>query len=67
MRRKTNPPLEPTVRNTPNTLWRQRFAREAMRQISELRQDPEAWQEYLAEADESYLADGIGEETRMGD
>ncbi|MCY3634117.1 MAG: hypothetical protein OXH23_00750 [bacterium] len=51
--------LVATVRDAAEALWRQRFAREAMRQLNELRQDPEAWQEYLAEAEETYVADGI--------
>ena len=41
-------------------LWRQRFANEVMRQLDELRQDPEAWKEYLREAEETHVADGIG-------
>ena len=52
--------LVATVRDAAEALWRQRFAREVMRQLNELRQDPEAWQEYLAEAEETYVADGIG-------
>ena len=52
--------LVATVRDAAEALWRQRFAREAMSQLKELRQDPEAWQEYLAEAEEAYVADGIG-------
>ena len=50
------------VRDAAEALWRQRFAREAMRQISELQKDPKAWEEYLAEAEETYVADGIGRE-----
>lgn len=51
--------LVATVRDAAEALWRQRFAREVMRQLNELRQDPEAWQEYLAEAEETCVADGI--------
>ena len=51
--------LVATVRDAAEALWRQRFASEVMRQLNELRQDPEAWQEYLAEAEETYVADGI--------
>lgn len=51
--------LVATVRDAAEALWRQRFAREVMRQLNELRQDPEAWQEYLAEAEDTYVADGI--------
>ena len=52
--------LVATVRDAAEALWRQRFAREVMRQLNELRQDPQAWQEYLAEAEETHVADGIG-------
>lgn len=52
--------LVATVRDAAEALWRQRFAREVTKQINELRQDPEAWQEYLAEAEEIHVTDGIG-------
>lgn len=60
MSRETNPSLQPTDRNAHDALWHQPFAREVRRQISELQKDPEAWQEYLAEAEETYVPDGIG-------
>ena len=67
MSRETNPSVEPTVRDAHHALWHQRFARDLMRQFNELRKDPEAWEAYLAEAEDTHVADGIGEETRMSD
>ena len=67
MSRETDPSLEPAVRDAHNALWRQRFARGVMRQLNELRQDTEAWEAYLAEAEETHVADGIDEVIRMGD
>ena len=59
MSRDADTSLVATVRDAAEALWRQRFARHALRQLSELRNDPEAWQEYLAEAEETHVADGI--------
>lgn len=52
--------LGDTVRDAVEALWRQRFANEVMRQLDELRQDSAAWKEYLGEAEETHIADGIG-------
>lgn len=52
--------LVATVRDAAEALWRQRFAHQAMRELYELQKDPEAWEEYLAEAEDTYVADGIG-------
>ena len=49
-----------TIRDAAEAWWRQRFARHAMEQIRELHKDSEAWREYLAEAEETHVADGIG-------
>lgn len=39
-------------------LWKVEFAKRLMAQYEELRKDPEAWEEYLAEFDWA-IADGI--------
>lgn len=59
MSRDADTSLVATVRDAAEALWRERFARHAMRQLGELQNDPEAWQEYLAEAEETHIADGI--------
>ena len=51
------------VRDAAKALRRERFAQELMRQISMLLQHSEAWESYLAEAEETHVADGIAEET----
>ena len=52
--------LAATVRDAVEAWWHQQFARHAMEQISELHKDSEGWREYLAEAEETHVADGIG-------
>lgn len=52
--------LAATVRDTAEALRRQRFARHAMEQTRELHKDSKTWQEYLAEAEGTHVADGIG-------
>lgn len=49
-----------TVSDAAEALFRQRFARQVVRELSELRSDPEAWAAYLAEAEESSVSDGVG-------
>lgn len=49
-----------TVREATEALRRQRFAHQVAIEIAELRNDPEAWSAYLAEADSTSVADGIG-------
>ena len=51
--------LGATVQDAAEALWRQRFARHAIEQIRELHKDAEAWQAYLAEAEETHVADGV--------
>ncbi|WP_420619894.1 hypothetical protein [Candidatus Poriferisocius sp.] len=59
--------LAATVRDAAEVLWRQRFANHALRQLSELQKDREAWQEYLAEAEETQVADSwSGDEGYLG-
>ena len=52
--------LGDTVREAAEALRRSRFADEVSGQLEELRQDPAAWDSYLAEADTTSVNDGIG-------
>jgi len=49
-----------TVRDAAEALRRQRFAHEVVTQLVELRNDPKAWDAYLAEASATSVTDGIG-------
>jgi hypothetical protein len=49
-----------TVRDAAEALRRQRFAHQVAAELVELREDPRAWQAYLAEADDTSVTDGIG-------
>lgn len=49
-----------TVREAAEALHRQRFAHQVVAELSELRDDPEAWSSYLADADATSVADGLG-------
>jgi len=49
-----------TVREAAEALRRQRFAHRVASQLSELRNDSEAWEAYLAEMDSTSVTDGIG-------
>lgn len=49
-----------TVREAVEALGRQRFAERVADELTALRADPAAWKDYLAEAEESSVADGIG-------
>jgi hypothetical protein len=49
-----------TVRDAAEALRRQRFAYQVAAELADLRSDPEAWEDYLAEAGSSSVADGIG-------
>jgi hypothetical protein len=49
-----------TVRDATEALSRQRFARQVAAELEELRQSPEAWETYLAEADDTSVSDGVG-------
>jgi predicted transcriptional regulator len=56
----TGSSLMATVRDAAEALRRQRFAARAAAELSELREDPEAWSNYLAEGDETSVTDGLG-------
>ena len=49
-----------TVREATEALVRQRFARRVAGELDVLQRDPAAWAEYLAEAEASSVADGLG-------
>ena len=48
-----------TVRQAAEALRRQRFAQTVAAEIAELRRDPDAWEDYLAEAEITSVTDGI--------
>lgn len=52
--------LGETVRDAADALHRQRFAEDVVKQLSALQDDPAAWKDYLAEAEETSVSDGIG-------
>ena len=60
MGRDTGATIGETVQEAAEALWRMRFARDSMEQLEALRQNPEEWADYLAEADSTYVDDGIG-------
>lgn len=49
-----------TVSEAAEALRRQRFARQTATELADLRQDTNAWSAYLAEAESTTVADGIG-------
>ena len=49
-----------TVRDAAEALRRQRFAHQVAAELADLRHDAEAWKAYLAEADSTSVADGVG-------
>lgn len=56
----TGATLQDTVRDAAIALRRQRFAERVQREIDELRADPTAWSDYLADAAETEVPDGVG-------
>lgn len=52
--------LMDTVRDAAEALRRQRFAERVVRELDELREDGAAWSDYVAEAESTHVADGIG-------
>lgn len=56
----TGSSLMATVRDAAEALRRQRFAHQVTGELSQLRDDPEAWSDYVAEADATTVADGLG-------
>jgi hypothetical protein len=47
------------VRQAADELSKKFFARNVVAQLEKLRADPVAWQDYLDEAEETYVSDGI--------
>ena len=58
--RATGTSLIETVRDATEALRRQRFAHQVAAELAELRNAPEAWKAYLAEADSTSVTDGVG-------
>jgi predicted DNA-binding protein len=58
--RATGASLIETVRDATEALSRQRFAHQVAAELDKLRQDPQAWEAYLAEADNTSVSDGVG-------
>ena len=56
----TGSSLMATVRAAAEALRRQRFARQVAAELIELRDNPEAWSTYMAEADATSVTDGLG-------
>lgn len=56
--KETGTSLIETVRDAADALRRQRFAHQVAGELDELRQDPEAWKAYIAEADSTSVSDG---------
>lgn len=51
--------LTETVRQATEALRRLRFGLRVQEEYAALRSDPDAWADYMAEAESSYVADGI--------
>ena len=51
--------LTETVRQAAEALRRMRFGLRVQEEYAALRSDPDAWADYLAEAESSHVADGI--------
>ncbi|MPZ51550.1 MAG: hypothetical protein GEU79_02250 [Acidimicrobiia bacterium] len=51
--------LVTTVREAAEALRRTRFAHQVTTELAELRSDPDAWIEYLGDAEATSVADGI--------
>ena len=59
MSRASGASLIDTVRDAAEALRRLRFAQQVAEELAALRDDPEAWEEYLAEAEATAVTDGI--------
>ena len=59
MSNETGDSLTETVRQAAEALRRLRFGLRVQEEYAALRSDSEAWADYLAEAESSYVADGI--------
>ena len=55
----TGDSLIETVRQATDALQRLRFGLRVQEEFDVLRRDPQAWTDYLAEAESSHVADGI--------
>lgn len=55
----TGASLMDTTRAAAEALRRQRFAQHVTDELNALRADPEAWAEYLADADSTSVRDGV--------
>ena len=51
--------LMETVRDAAEALRRQRFARQVAAELAVLRQSPQRWSDYLADADATAVSDGV--------
>ena len=51
--------LTETVRQAAEALRRLRFGLRVQEEYAALRSDPDAWADYLAEAESSHVADGV--------
>jgi hypothetical protein len=56
----TGSSLMATVRDAAEALRRQKFASQVVTELSEIRDDPGAWSDYLAEGDATTVTDGLG-------
>lgn len=56
----TGASLIETVRDAAEALRRQRFAHQVADELANLHKDPQVWEAYLAESNESSVSDGIG-------
>ncbi|WP_419838177.1 hypothetical protein [Candidatus Poriferisodalis sp.] len=59
MSRSSGDSLTDTVRHAADALRRLRFGLRVQAQYAELRDDPEAWAGYLAEAESTHVSDGV--------
>ena len=58
--RATGSSLIETVRDAAEALRRQQFAHLVAKELDDLRSDPGAWADYLAESEATSVSDGIG-------
>lgn len=56
----TGATLMETTRQAADALRRQRFAHHVSEELDALRADPDAWADYLADADATSAHDGVG-------
>ena len=55
----TGDSITETVRQAAEALRRLRFGLRVQEEVAALRSDPEAWADYLAEAETSHVTDGV--------